>query len=221
MTGRPWTIVQRGGDAATLHAIEPAEDDDRRVWVCAVDRPALVLGSTQDDTTVRRDRLAAHGIALVRRRSGGGAVLLQPEQSTWIDVVLTRADPLVVDDVSQSFDWLGATWERALLDLGVEPHRHTGPLVRTEWSDLVCFAGVGPGEVLLGERKVVGLSQRRTRAHVRFQCIVHHTWQPDALLACFDLSDADRDRAAAEIAAAALPVPAAALVDAFVASLPS
>ena len=42
-------------------------------------------------------------------------------------------------------------------------------MVTTPWSDLVCFAGLGPGEVLLDGRKLVGLSQRRTRNGVRIQ----------------------------------------------------
>ncbi len=33
-----------------------------------------------------------------------------------------------------------------------------------DWSDVVCFAGVGPGEVTAGTAKVVGIAQRRTRA---------------------------------------------------------
>ena len=46
-------------------------------------------------------------------------------------------------------------------------------MVETPWSELVCFAGVGPGEVLLGAGKLVGLSQRRTRHGIRVQCLVN------------------------------------------------
>ncbi|HEX4903649.1 MAG TPA: hypothetical protein VFV42_12605, partial [Acidimicrobiales bacterium] len=53
-----------------------------------------------------------------------------------------------------------------------------GPLGGT-----VCFAGRGPGEVLLGEAKVVGISQRRTRAGARFQCAVPVRWDPAPLAA--------------------------------------
>ena len=44
---------------------------------------------------------------------------------------------------------------------------------------MVCFAGVGTGEVSVGDRKLVGLSQRRTRTGARFQCLVHLAWEPD------------------------------------------
>ena len=49
----------------------------------------------------------------------------------------------------------------------------------------ICFAGVGPGEVLLDGRKVVGISQRRTRVGARFQCVVLRTWDPSELARIF------------------------------------
>ncbi|HEX6785774.1 MAG TPA: hypothetical protein VF076_01140, partial [Acidimicrobiales bacterium] len=55
--------------------------------------------------------------------------------------------------------------------------------VRTPWSPLVCFSGLGPGEVHAGGRKVVGISQRRTRGWARFQCAAYLRWDPDALVA--------------------------------------
>ena len=50
------------------------------------------------------------------------------------------------------------------------------------WCRLVCFAGTAPGEITLAGRKLVGISQRRTRAGSRFQCAVHTTWSPDLLV---------------------------------------
>ena len=50
---------------------------------------------------------------------------------------------------------------RALGDRDVRV-RHTAPWSRRR-GRTICFAGVGPGEVLLGERKLVGIAQRRTR----------------------------------------------------------
>lgn len=136
---------------------------------------------------------AAAGVEVVRRRSGGGAVWLAPGTVTWVDVVLPAGDPHWVDDVGRSSLWLGDAWARALVALGVpDPTVHRGPLVRTRWSPLVCFAGVGPGEVLVDGRKVVGISQRRTRAGARFQCAVLHHWDPVPLAGVLSLSDADR-----------------------------
>jgi lipoate-protein ligase A len=62
----------------------------------------------------------------------------------------------------------------------------------------VCFAGVGPGEVLTGDRKLVGLSQRRTRHGIRIQCQAHRlpllTRMPD--LFASPIPDADLVEAA-------------------------
>ena len=51
------------------------------------------------------------------------------------------------------------------------------------WCPLVCFAGLGPGEVLRDGDKLVGISQRRSRAGARFQCAVHIRWSPSVLVA--------------------------------------
>jgi hypothetical protein len=47
----------------------------------------------------------------------------------------------------------------------------------------VCFAGVAPGEVLDPSRaKLVGISQRRSRAGARFQCVVHHRFDAERIV---------------------------------------
>jgi lipoate-protein ligase A len=165
-------VTVRSGSASALHAVEPPTDGRRHLWVLEPDRPALVLGSTQSDLLADADRLAQQGIELGRRRSGGGAVLLVPDRILWVDAFVPRGDPLWLDDVTASFAWLGRVWRAALAASGVEGTVHEGPLQRRAWGRLVCFAGVGAGEVLVGGRKVVGLSQRRTRDVARFQCVV-------------------------------------------------
>jgi hypothetical protein len=42
-------------------------------------------------------------------------------------------------------------------------------------ASVVCFAGLGPGEVLCGE-KAVGISQRRVRTAARFQSVALLGW---------------------------------------------
>jgi lipoate-protein ligase A len=73
----------------------------------------------------------------------------------------------------------------------------------TPWSASVCFAGLGPGEVTVDGRKVVGLSQRRTREAALFQCCAALRWEPERLLDLLALDDADRARGAAELAGVA------------------
>jgi lipoate-protein ligase A len=71
--------------------------------------------------------------------------------------------------VAVSFLWLGDAWNRALGALGVPSATvHHGRLRPGPWSRALCFAGLGPGEVTVGGRKLVGLSQRRQRDRAWF-----------------------------------------------------
>lgn len=194
-------VLRRSGSAADLHALDVADPAVPSLWWMDLERPAVVLGSTQRRRLVV-DRAAAdrHGLEVADRRSGGGAVLLVPGDATWIDVVLPASDDRWHDDVGRSFDWLGIAWVEALASLGVAGASwHDGPLVRSRWSELVCFAGLGPGEVQVAGRKVVGISQRRTRAHARFQCVVLHRWDPAPLLEVVVTDPVARAEAAVEL----------------------
>jgi lipoate---protein ligase len=215
-----WRIERVEGSAGELHDRDPT--GGREVWVHQPSRPAVVLGSTQPDAVVDRAAVAAAGIEVVRRRSGGGAVLVEPGGVVWVDVVIPPGDPLWDDDVARAAHWVGGVWADALRSVGVgEPEVYRGPLVTTPWSSLVCFAGVGAGEVLVLGAKVVGLAQRRTRAGARFQTAAMLRWEPDRLVALLALDPRERTAAEAEVRgrAAALPVAADRLVEAFLRAL--
>jgi lipoate-protein ligase A len=176
-----WTIERRCGPAAE-HLAAPAADD-RRVRLLDLTRPAVILGSTQPETTVDAGRAAAAGVDVARRPSGGGAVLVVPDEAIWADVFLPAGDPLWSDDVGVAFHWLGRAWAEALTRVGVPARAYEGPMRNTPWSKLVCFAGLGPGEVRdTGGKKIVGLSQRRTRTLARFQSCALLRWDPAALV---------------------------------------
>lgn len=116
-------------------------------------------------------------------------MLLIPHEVLWLDVLIPVGDLLWNDDIGRASHWLGEAWAEAI-GHGAEVHR--GAMVATEWSKLVCFAGLGPGEVLIAGKKVVGLSQRRTRAGARFQCAVYRSMDAGLLPTFLHLSDADR-----------------------------
>lgn len=219
---RSWSVEREVGEAADFHARELPEPGQRGVTVFDVVHPALVLGSTQPQADADAAALAAAGVTLVRRRSGGGAVLLRPGVSLWVDVVVPRGDELWDDDVGRAVHWLGRAWRGALQALGVDGVTvHTGGMVPGRWSSRVCFAGLGPGEVLLGGRKLVGIAQRRSRAGARFQCTLLRHWEPADLLGLLALDDAERARAADGLAvlATGLDLPFHLVVDALLAHL--
>jgi lipoate-protein ligase A len=187
-------------------------------------RPALVLGSTQPASSVDEEACAAAGIDVVRRRSGGGAVLVVPGEVLWVDVIVPAGDGLWDDDVGRAVHWLGDAWVRALAAVGVaDADVHRDGLVATPWSSRVCFAGLGPGEVTQAGRKVVGISQRRTRAAARFQCAVLASWDAEAMARLVRAPESPHRPTVAELASAAVGISASALaelVPAFVATLP-
>ena len=194
--------------AAALHDDWPAPAGRHRrtVAVCTlVDRPALVLGSTQADAVADAARVAAASVDLVRRRSGGGAVLVVPDGQVWIDVWVPRQDARWEDDVVRSSQWLGDVWAAALDALGVgQVAVHRGRALDSAWSKTLCFAGLGPGEVTAGGRKVVGLAQRRTRHGARMHTMAHLHWDPEPLCRLLSLEEPDRARAVRDTAEVAV-----------------
>jgi lipoate-protein ligase A len=154
----------------------------RLLSVRQVDRLAVVLGSTQPPQLVDAEAAAAAGVAILRRRSGGGAVHLQPGDPIWVDAWVPRGDPLWNDDVIEGATWAGRWWADALGSLGAGPLSvHQGPSVTSsgnEWSRMVCFAGMGPGEVAAGDRKVVGVAQWRCRTGVLVHTAAYLRWDP-------------------------------------------
>ena len=177
-------------------------------------RTTLVLGSRQTIDLVDRAAVDEAGVDVVVRRSGGGVVLVEPGNALWIDAFVPRGDAQWDDDVGRAAWWLGDAWAAAI---GGPAHVHRGPMIRTEWSDLICFGGLGPGEVTLGgtsgtrSPKLVGISQRRTAAGALLQSVAFSEWDPVGTLRLLDLTPEARARAAADLAevAAGLPIPLA------------
>ena len=178
-----WQVVHARGDAAEFHAAAPSTV--RTATFHTVDRPALVLGSSQRIDEVDARVATVLGVEVVIRRSGGGAVLLLPGEHLWLDLVIPAGDPLWHDDVGAAMVWVGELWRDALADLDIDGTVHRGPLQPSLWSRQVCFAGLGTGEVTATATggKLVGVAQRRTRTAARFQSMCHLTWRPELVAA--------------------------------------
>ena len=117
--------------------------------------------------------------------------------------LIGRGDPRWDDDVGRAAWWVGDGWAAAL---GRDRDRRGSGVAgtamrRRPWADRICFAGVGPGEVCVGVGKVVGVSQRRTRAGALFQCAALLDGDPTELLDVLALADDERRDAAQSLKA--------------------
>ncbi len=221
-----WRVERLRGGAGELHARDALAEASRSITVLDVDAPALVLGSTQRDDVVDRAAADRLDVEIARRRTGGGAVVLLPGEHVWIDVTIPSDDPLWRDDVAAAFGWLGDTWVATLEALGVAGVRSNEAAVcHSPLGRLICFAGLGYGEVTAPGGKVVGVAQRRSRAGAWFQCAVLQAWEPAVYGSVLAPGlQAATDDVAGELAAIRVqPVDRSrdVLVDAFLAHLPA
>jgi lipoate-protein ligase A len=182
MEGLGFSVIDRHGSPAVL--VAPEDPTGRLAAFCFPSSAAVVAGSSQPLESLDLERISSLGLTVVRRRSGGGAVFVAPRAQVWLDVYLPADDPLYRVDVSKASGFVGELWRRALTDVsdrGELAEVYGGPLKSSRFSRAWCFSGLGPGEVTVGRRKLVGLSQRRNRAGAWF-----------FTMACADL-DAGRD----------------------------
>lgn len=195
-----WTWERVTGPVQELVTAAVPQPARRTVRVVEPTGTAFVLGSTQAEP-------ARAPVPVARRRSGGGGVLVVPGELAWVEFVVPRGDPWWDDDVGRATHPIGGWWAAALTRLGSRAVVHRGPMTASAWSSALCFAGLGPGEVLVGDRKVVGIAQRRTRAGACFQCAVALAPVGRISALAAGLTGADADRAATVLARLAGHVP--------------
>lgn len=193
-----WRVEVRQGRADELHGAWPSVESEptrRALALCRVTAPALVLGSTQSEDLVDAAEAARRGVDIVRRRSGGGIVLLHEDDPLWVDVWVPADDPLAERDVARAFWWLGETWAEALASTDARSLRvvRRPRVARAPAATVACFGTSASGEVVTTDgRKVVGISQRRVRAGARFSTACLGTWDPAVLVGLLAVGPAAR-----------------------------
>jgi lipoyl(octanoyl) transferase len=125
--------------------------------------PNLSLGYGQAlDGRIDLRAAAALGIGLVRRPTGGSAILHEgPDREVTYSVVAAAGDFPGADDLLETYRWIGAALERGLGGLGAP-----AAMVPVQPSDpasmpAFCFARTGSYELEVEGRKLVGSAQRR------------------------------------------------------------
>ncbi len=165
--------------------MKPIWREGVRVTQCIPTVTALVLGSRQSEEIVDRNVAVQKGLEIVRRRSGGGAVLVDANHSVWIDIEVGIEDPRYCPEPMKMMAKVGKWWMEGLRSLNCCPpdiSQFEGAMECDAGGDVICFAGRAHGELMVGESKLVGLSQRRTRDGARVQGQLHFEDPTDVML---------------------------------------
>jgi len=137
--------------AIVVHAVSPAAITVGRAQAAQVDMAAA----------------AAESLEVVMRPSGGGPVLWDDDLVA-IDIILPAGHPLLPTDVVAGYRWVGEAGVAALTSRGIPGARAVPPAEARAWprgeAAGLCFGGLSPWEVVVGDRKVLGLSQVRRQA---------------------------------------------------------
>ncbi|KQV84807.1 hypothetical protein ASD15_06505 [Massilia sp. Root351] len=179
---------------------QPADGAAMQLWRYGA--PGVVLGCAQRAALDQvAPRAAACGMEAVVRQAGGGAVLAGP----WMlsaSVLLPQGHPLACGQLVHSYRWLGELYAGVLRSLGVPAHALTPEQAREQqrraapaqvgWA---CYGGYSPWEVVVGDRKIVGLAQVRRRGSVLLVAGLHLA-QPDWRLLAQALGRPDCEAAA-------------------------
>jgi lipoate-protein ligase A len=118
--------------------------------------PTLSFGRNQKASGYDRDALARAGLAVVRRPTGGRAILHHREITYSV-----TAPAATGESIAAAYDWINGLLLRALRSLGVQAMIAT-PSSRAPAPDAnPCFAEPSAGEITHGGRKLVGSAQYR------------------------------------------------------------
>ena len=174
-----WVVSDQAGNVQALHSLMNEDWASPSVWIMSPTNPCLVLGSSQDDSCINYQHAKKVDVSIARRRTGGGAVFVDPQTLFWVDLFVPRTHRIWQDDIEVASVWMGRVWKNALNSMGVDCQMYNKPFEKGPLADLVCFAGRAPGELLIREKKILGISQRRMKEGVRFQCALTLGWKPE------------------------------------------
>jgi lipoate-protein ligase A len=121
-------------------------------------RPAAVsLGRSQTEADVDLDAARAWGLDVVRRATGGGAILHNESEVTYA-VVLPLDHPGLPRDITGSFAFVSDGVVRALRHLGLPAQIETVP---DNTRETLCYVRRQGTNVVVNGRKISGGAQRR------------------------------------------------------------
>lgn len=125
--------------------------------------PCLSLGYGQRSSDVDFERAAALGWDVVRRPTGGRAILHTDEVT--YSLCLPADEPIAAGSIVESYQRISGALVNGLESLGVQPQADKRA-ERSEMSGPVCFETPSHYEITVNERKLIGSAQLRRKGGV-------------------------------------------------------
>ncbi len=144
-------------DASLLASHRPGDTPILRLY--RWEPAAITYGYNQDPASFDAEAVAAAGFDLVRRPTGGRAIL-HADELTYA-VIGSSPSPLFGASLHDTYMKINAALVAFLQDLGLAAEISDGES-RAEARGLVCFRSAGRHEISVGGRKLIGSAQRRT-----------------------------------------------------------
>ena len=125
--------------------------------------PAISLGYGQAfQDSIDLDAARRMGVAVVRRPTGGSAVLHEgPHLELTYSVAAASGDFPDADELLATYRWIGVAIRQGLEQLGARVDIAAPRRARADEMATFCFAHTGSYELTVGGRKLVGSAQRR------------------------------------------------------------
>lgn len=163
--------------------------------------PCLSLGRSQPLTEVDLAACQASGVQVVRRATGGRAILHTDELT--YSIVLAQADPRAEGGVVESYRRLSEGLLAGLDRLGIQAVQAVGQ--RKAEGDLtaICFDTPSDYEITTGGRKLIGSAQWRARGGVLQHGTLPLYGDITRIVTCLALSEAEREAQRAALRARA------------------
>ncbi|GMV33764.1 lipoate--protein ligase family protein [Chloroflexi bacterium CFX5] len=150
-------------DEAILEHIHRGESKPT-LRLYAWEPPCLSLGHAQPFKDVDLERLRARGWDVVRRMTGGRAILHTDELT--YSVSGPAEDPILAGSVLESYNRLAKALLFAMQDLGAPVEIKEGLAGNTTFSNPVCFEVPSTYEITVNGKKLIGSAQARKKEGV-------------------------------------------------------
>jgi lipoate-protein ligase A len=186
LQGEAWRLIgleaQRGdlNMAMDEALLEYASEGPPTLRLFTWTEPWLSVGCLQPISDVDISACQRAGIPIVRRASGGTAVL--HEGTVAFSLAVPPSHRLAVSDIVESYRMLAPPALIALEKIGI-----AAELVRLEeaqrgrpngFGSAACFAALSPYELVVGSRKLVGNSQLRRRGSILHHAVMMLDFNP-------------------------------------------